>query len=71
MSVVIILASFVTLGGLKTLKLHLVELYVGTTLFTTESKHELTFVCPRLSDSTLLINLISTTLKIKVILDEF
>lgn len=71
MSVVIILASFMTLGGLKTLKLHLVELYVGTTLFTTESKHDLTFDYPRLSDSSLLINLISTALKRKAILDEF
>lgn len=52
-----------TLGRLKTLKLHLVELYVGTTLFTTESKHDLTFDYPRLSDSSLLINLISTALK--------
>lgn len=65
------MALFVTLGGLKTLKLHLVELYVGATLLTTESKHELTLVCPRLSDSTLLISLISTALKRKVILDEF
>ena len=71
MSVVIILASFMTLGGQKTLKLHLVELYVGITLLTTESKHDLTFDYPRLSDSSLLINLISTTLKRKVILDEF
>lgn len=40
------MALFVTLGGLKTLKLHLVELYVGATLLTTESKHELTLFAP-------------------------
>ena len=59
------------LGGLKTLEVHLVELYVDTTLLTMESKHNLPSDSPRLSDSSLFIKLSSATLKRKMILDEF
>lgn len=59
------------LGGLKTLEVHLVELYVDTTLLTMESKHDLLSDSSRLSHSALFINLSSATLKEKMILDEF